>query len=76
MIHVIESTNELPKGMLYHQTHERPPDNVTAYEFTNWLQTVWFVVVDKPFQPLPVDYGDLRCKCKLEPKEYNGEGVA
>ena len=67
MIHVIKTTAELPGDTLYHQTHERPPDNVTAYEFTNWLQTVWFV---------PVENNAADAFSGSENNEYNGEGVA
>lgn len=46
MITIITDTSELPKDQSYRVVHERPAEDVTAYEFTNWLQTVWFVVVD------------------------------
>ena len=66
MIKVITATTELPKGALLFQTDQRPADDVTAYQFTNWLGTVYFIVVEAKNAIVFVDVE----------KEYHGEGVA
>ena len=67
MIHVITTLSQLPKGVLYHPTDTRPSENVTAYEFTRWLNTLWFVVDENN---APDAFSGS------ENNEYNGEGVA
>jgi hypothetical protein len=46
MIQTIDNTSKLPKHLRYRIADTRPAEDVEAYEFTNWLQTRWFIVVD------------------------------
>ena len=66
MIKVITATTELPKGVLLFQTDQRPADDVEAYEYTNWLGTVYFIVVESKRAEV---FSGVE-------KEYHGEGVA
>jgi len=45
MIHVIATLSELPKGVRYTMTSVRPADGVECWEFSRWLNTIWFVEV-------------------------------
>jgi hypothetical protein len=49
MIKIIDHLDDLPKQERYRIAHSQPPDDVEAYELTDWLTAIptWFVVVDK-----------------------------